>query len=130
MNNIKGNESELNNINNILTEKASINKGKLSEFNKAFKYIEDIDLNIPLDLRIEEYSYYFKYYKKINKEIIYRCKYANSCKVYISINLDNIKKIISKEYDDQTSIFYKYNNSNNHTCEGIKDITLKKIHIK
>ena len=51
-------------------------KGTLEDYNKSYKYIEELDLKIPIDLKIEQYSYHFKYIKKVNKEIIYRCKYA------------------------------------------------------
>ena len=78
---------------------ANIIKGSLDDYKNSYKYIDEFKTNIPIDLKIEKYQYHYKYIKKINKEVIYRCKYANSCKVYISIDLENITKIIGDEYD-------------------------------
>ena len=37
-----------------------------------------------------------------------------------------MKKIISKEYNGNEIIKYKYNNNNKHSCQDVKEIALKK----
>ena len=45
--------------------------------------------------------------KKTN--FVYRCKYVSSCKVSISISLENIKNIINKEINEIIDIEIKKN---------------------
>ena len=35
-----------------------------------FKYIESLNINVPLDIKIDKFMYNYKYIMKINKEII------------------------------------------------------------
>ena len=111
---------------NELLKEATLRKCELEDMKNSYKFIETMNINIPLDLKIEKYLYHYKYIKKITKEIIYRCKYATTCKVFISIDLENMKKIISKEYNGNEIIKYKYNNNNKHSCQDVKEIALKK----
>ena len=37
-----------------------------------------------------------------------------------------MKNIISKEYDENGTIIYKYNSNNKHSCQDSKEITQKK----
>ena len=111
-------------------EEKSIKKEEFEDFKNSYKYIEELKINIPLDLKIDNYLYHYKYIKKVDKKVTYRCKYATSCKVFISIDLENMNKIINNQYDENTQIFYKYNNNNKHTCEEDKENTSKKIFIQ
>ena len=115
--------NEDNQINYVII---NTKKGKLEDYKNSYKFIDEFKTNIPTDITIEKYQYHYKYIKKINKEVIYRCKFANTCKVYISIDLENITKILSNKYVENTVIYYKYNNNQEHTCEPKKEITLKK----
>ena len=107
-------------------KEAIIKKNELENSKNMFKYIESFNINVPLDIKIDKFSYHYKYIKKVNKEIIYRCKYATTCKVYISIDLENMKNIMSKDYDENGTIIYKYNNNNKHSFQDSKEITKKK----
>ena len=115
--------NENNQINYVIN---NTKKGNLEGYQNSYKFIEEFKTNIPTDIAIEKHQYHYKYIKKLNKEVIYRCKFANSCKVYISIDLENITKLLSNEFDENTVIYYKYNNDQEHTCEPKKEITLKK----
>ena len=62
---------------------------------------------------------------------VYRCKYASSCKVSISISLENIKNIINKETNENIDIEIKKINNNKHKCKDKFKIKRKnKIKIK
>ena len=98
----------------------------ITEYNKIYKYIDIYKLNIPIDLKIEDYYYHYNYSKNTNQEIVYRCKYPNKCKALISINIENIKKLTNPDLDQNTSIEYKKIKSNEHTCNLNKEITSKK----
>ena len=95
----------------------------ITEYNKTYKYIDIYKLNIPIDLKIEDYYYHYKYSKNTNKEIVYRCKYPNKCKALISINIENIKKLTNPDLDQNTALEYKKIKSNEHTCNLNKEIT-------
>ena len=72
------NSSSDDNIKEKITKKEEINK--FTAYNKNDKYIDKYKINIPIDLKIDKY-YFTIYHKKINEEFVYRCKYANACKV-------------------------------------------------
>ena len=84
--------NENNQINYVIN---NTKKGNLEGYQNSYKFIEEFKTNIPTDIAIEKHQYHYKYIKKLNKEVIYRCKFANSCKVYISIDLENITKILN-----------------------------------
>ena len=46
-----------------------------------------------------------------------------------AIDVENIKKIFNSENDENTPIIFKFNNTDTHSCEGIKDITYTKLKI-
>ena len=73
------NSSSDDNSKEKITKNEEINK--FTSYNKNYKYIDKYKNNIPFDLKIDKYYYHYIYHKKINEDFIYRCKYANACKV-------------------------------------------------
>ena len=98
---------------NIVPKKEKCKKAGI-DFNKElYMHIEDKNINIPKDIKIENYRY-FKYYNVNKTKYNYRCKYADKCKVYISFNLENIKNLIDNKKDVNTIIEFQYDNKFTH----------------
>ena len=121
------------------SEESEQNEEKIKKLNKTniqissnlYKYIEKQDINIPLDIKIKKYEYHYKYHNMNKTSFVYRCKYASSCKVSISISLENIKNIINKETNENIDIEIKKINNNKHKCKDkFKIIRKNKIKIK
>ena len=55
-----------------LYEENSVKKKEFDDFKNSYKYNEDLKINIPLDLKIDNYLYHYKYIKNVDKEVIYR----------------------------------------------------------
>ena len=72
-------------------------------------------INIPNELKIENYTYTFKCKLKDNN-YSFRCKYRKACNILIIIKLEELKKFINKEINIQ----YEITSTNkNHKCKCI-----------
>lgn len=85
---------------------------------KLYKNIEDKDIKIPLDLKIENNEYHYKYHNTTKTKYVYRCKYANICKVYIKFEISFLKKLMDNNCDENTIIEYSNINNKIHAYEN------------
>ena len=84
---------------------------------------ENTELDIPKIINIDNVKYSYKC-KLAKKQFSYRC-FHRACKVLLTINKENLQKIIyKKDYPKDVEITYKTNNKEHSCFKAIKHTTL------